>query len=291
MMQSIDDISSQARQGSVAAIIQILNTHLADDGIRSRAVLDQGVLQLLCEAHSPEKLEQQNVVERVRQILEAISPRHISKVNINGRIIKEQQLLWLEDIKTDPQKQLLWSQLIRLKRPNPLVRLWRDRNLPRKTFAPPPSITRNGLRNDASQRWFWRGLLGGASLCLFLVLVGWGLKDWLGLEPLPPSSEPATTESIATDTPDTSVQDPFAQAVRIAEQAAIDGQTASTAAEWLDLANRWQRASDLMATVDPNDDRHSVAQARVETYRRNSTMALQRFEQLQTQDENPPASE
>ncbi|ASC73190.1 uncharacterized protein XM38_041520 [Halomicronema hongdechloris C2206] len=284
MMQSIDDISSQARQGSVAAIIQILNTRLADDGIRSRAVLDQGVLQLLCEAQRPEQLEQQTVVEQVRQILETIGPRHISKVNINGRIIKEQQLLWLEEIKSDPQKQLLWSQLIRLRRPNPLVRLWQDRNLPRKKFAPPPSITRNGLRGDASQRWFWRGLLGGASLCLFLVLVGWGLKDWLGIELLSSDSNPTETESISAAT-DPSAQDAFAQAVRIAEQAAADGQTAATATEWLDLANRWQRASDLMAEVAPSDNRYSVAQERVEAYRRNSTMALRRFEQLQAQEE------
>ncbi|MCG8362376.1 MAG: hypothetical protein MJA27_03465, partial [Pseudanabaenales cyanobacterium] len=103
MIKSINDISSQARQGSVAAIIQVLNEQLADAGIRTRAFLAQNSLQLLCEAAQPEQLEQTVVVERVRQILESISPRHIRRVKIYSRIVREHQLLWLEEVTHDAE--------------------------------------------------------------------------------------------------------------------------------------------------------------------------------------------
>jgi hypothetical protein len=53
MRDPMDDIAQQARQGSVAAIIQTLNEQLVDVGIRTRAVLADGILQLLCEAAIP----------------------------------------------------------------------------------------------------------------------------------------------------------------------------------------------------------------------------------------------
>ncbi|PSN13448.1 hypothetical protein C7271_22530, partial [filamentous cyanobacterium CCP5] len=68
--------------------------------------------------------------------------------------------------------------------------------------------------------------------------------------------------------------DPFAQAVSLAQAAAEAGQTANSTAEWLDLAARWQRASDLMAAVPAEDPRYDTAQQRVETYRENSALAL-----------------
>ena len=42
-----NDIRKQAHQGSVAAIIQVLNQELSDLGVRTRAVYDGGLLQLL----------------------------------------------------------------------------------------------------------------------------------------------------------------------------------------------------------------------------------------------------
>jgi hypothetical protein len=50
MADRINDIIWQARQGSVAAIIQVLNESLVLSGVRTRAVFADGVLQLLCEA-------------------------------------------------------------------------------------------------------------------------------------------------------------------------------------------------------------------------------------------------
>ncbi len=269
MPPTIDDIDLQARQGSVAAIIQLLNEHFADEGIRTRAIQDSGILQLLVEAPTATALPQEAVVDEVRHVLESISPRGISRVNINSRIVQEQQLLWLDEIKRDPEKSLLWSEPITLKRPNPLVRAWREMRSPRQRNPFLDDVYRKKPLSNRSA--FWRGLIGGASLALLLLMVGWATKDWLGLElrslvtaPEPAEAPPATPIG----------QDPFVLAVRIAQQAVEDGKTATTAADWLDLAVRWQRASDLMADVPPEDDRYPIAQDRVQTYAANKAMAL-----------------
>ena len=284
MHPTIDDIDFQARQGSVAAIIQILNDHFAKNSIRTRAVQDSGILQLLVEAPAADSLPREAVVDQVRTILELISPRGISRVNINSRIVQEQQLLWLDEIKRDPEGSLLWSEPITLKRPNPVARLWRDLRAPRQ---------RNPFLDDlyqkkpiSSRSSFWRGLIGGASLAMLLLLVGWATKDWLGFDlGLRSQSNNAETENNAAPSAPTG-QDPFVLAVRIAQQSVEDGKAATTAAEWLDLAVRWQRASDLMAEVSPQDDRHSVAQDRVQAYAANKTMALQEAEKIQKQADN-----
>ncbi len=281
MTPSIDDIATQARQGSVAAIIQILNDKLANDGIRTRAVFDQGVLQLLCEAATVEQLEQPVVVERVRQILEHISPHNVSKVNVNSRIVREQQLLWLDEIKQDPEGQLLWSELLLLKRPKFFKRLMTGRRpRPRRSTVPgAPSVRRSRQQRSSV---VLRGLVGGLSLLVFLALVGWGARDWLSQRG---ANDTATEPSPETEQPTepTTQVDPFVQAVRIAEQAARDGQDATSATEWLDLANRWQRASDLMAQVSEDDDRYPTAQARVESYQTNSELALAQFSRIREQ--------
>ncbi|MEY3298659.1 MAG: hypothetical protein RLZZ597_1919, partial [Cyanobacteriota bacterium] len=177
MPSTIDDIDLQARQGSVAAIIQLLNEHFAQSGIRTRAVQDDnGVLQLLVEAPRAEQLPQETVVDEVKAVLESISPKGITRVNINSRIVQEQQLLWLDEIKRDPENSLLWAQPVTLKRPNPILRLWQDLRAPRQRT---PYLEDVPTKKPGSQTAFWRGLMGGASLALLLLLVGWATKDWL----------------------------------------------------------------------------------------------------------------
>jgi hypothetical protein len=284
----VDDIRGQARQGSVAAIIQVLNDKLADDGIRTRAVIADGMLQLLCEAQTLDQLPQTEVVERIRTLLEELSPRKIRRVNINSRIVREQQLLWYEEITRDPEHQLLWSEVISLKQPNPLARFWQDLQQPRQRTAAPKGET---IRRRGDQRnYFWRGLLGGASLCLFLLVVGWAVKNRLGITlsfSQTATEAPAPEETTAPAAPPQ--QDAFVQAVRLAEQAVQDGQTADTAAAWLDLAARWQRAADLMDEVTPDDPRYPTAQDRVTVYRQNSEQALQRSQQFQAEPEDAEA--
>lgn len=277
----MDDIARQARQGSVAAIIQTLNEQLADVGVRTRAVFAAGVLQLLCEALTKEQLEQSVLVAQIRQILEDIAPRNIRRVKINSRIVREQQLLWLEEIMRDPENQLLWSEDIILTKPNLFKQLTEgfknQQSLPRKE----PAFPNVSSHNLSRKRPFRRGILSGVGLSLILMLVSWLLFHWLGPKlnaPRPsqvsnstadPSQKPATSPTLVSS----SASEPFVQAVRLAEQASTAGRNAQTSAQWLGLAAKWEQASDLMKAVKPNDPRYKTAQDRMRLYHNNSEAA------------------
>ena len=318
MVDSVNNIAKQARQGSVAAIIQVLNDKLADSGVRTRAIFEDGVLQLLCEAPDLDQLEQSTLVERVRQILESISPRNIRRVKINSRIVREQQLLWLEEINRDPENQVLWSQEITLTRPNLFKQFMEDLQTQQeqqtKTTLPTTSP-----RKAREQRQFKRGVLGGAGISFLILLLGWVAYNAFGSKlqgatqattstasptpespaaiapasPAPASSNPTPSNLTATTSaspsaipspasvaassspaPATTSEDPFAAAVRLAESNASAGKSAQSPAEWLALAAKWQQASDLMAQVQPSDQRYSIAQDRTAVYRRHSEAAL-----------------
>ena len=300
MVDPMDDIVRQARQGSVSAIIQVLNEKLASSGIRTRAMFSQGVLQLLCEGAKPDQLEQPVIVPQVRQILESLQPRHIRKANINCRVVREQQLLWLEEISRDPDNQLLWSEEITLRQPTLMQRLTQDAK-DRRQGAARVEMPKSAPKLAREKKVFWRGLVGGASLSLFLLLLGWALYGWLSpklagqpaatetakapspeASPAPaastqpkPSSSPATSTT-ASQRPASPKPDPFVDAVRLAQETVTTGQTAQNPAEWLEVATRWQRASDLMSQVPSSDPRYVTAQDRVSQYRQNSETALQR---------------
>ncbi|MBI4782750.1 MAG: hypothetical protein HY785_15720 [Oscillatoriophycideae cyanobacterium NC_groundwater_1537_Pr4_S-0.65um_50_18] len=311
MIDPIDDIVRQARQGSVSAIIQVLNEKLSSSGIRTRAMFVQGVLQLLCEAAKPEQLEQPIVVPQVQQILQSLQPRNIRRVNVNSRIVREQQLLWLEEISRDPQNQLLWSEEIVLRQPNPFKRFiqdWKD-NSP---DAMSVDLSKTPSKHvEREQRVFWRGLVGGAGLSVVLLLLGWVFSQWLtpqlaeqklrageanavsdqpeaSLEAIAPSqNRPATaipsaspvgspTSSTSSPVPNAvGGSDPFADAVRLAQETVTAGQNAQSSADWLRIAAQWQTASDLMSVTPIEDSRYAVAQDRVVVYRQNSEAALQ----------------
>jgi hypothetical protein len=227
------------------------------------------------EAPTANQLEQKTVVSEVQQVLESVSPRGISKVNINGRIVQEQQLLWLEDIKRDPNRNLLWFERVTLRQPNPLVRFWQDLNQPRQ----PQLFTQSPASSSANRVAFWRGLVGGASLVLLLLLVGWTTKNWMryGLNfKFPSRGDSLSTTQSKSDEPLASPQqDPFVMAVRIAQQSVEDGRSSTTVDQWLELAMRWQRAADLMAQVPANDSRYAVAQDRIAVYSANKQRALE----------------
>ncbi|MEL6602381.1 MAG: hypothetical protein AAFP20_04040 [Cyanobacteria bacterium J06614_10] len=359
MSNPASETFGQARQGSVAAIIQILNERLADSGIRTRAVVAEGMLQVLCEAPSTDQLEKTAVVDRVRQILENISPQRIRKVNINSRIVKEEQLLWLEEINRDPENALLWSEVITLKRPFFVKRWIRDRNL-----KPAGPILRDISEPEPQQSSLSSKLIGAAGLGVLILGTAWLFREDLSqirqttgtlpdvepqnltaqpptdLPPLPESSSEgpaenpgertadttppanasaadalttqtptnAASEAAPDNSPDNSpdntaatqttdqasnpapssdqantgqAADAFAEAVRIANQAVADGQTASSAAEWLDLATRWQRASDLMSQVPEGNEQFAIAQDRVASYATNSQTAIQKAAAIQ----------
>lgn len=281
MTNPANDIVRQANNGSVAAIIQVLNDKLADSGVRTRAMFAGSVLQILCEAATPEQLEQTSLVQRVQQILEAIAPRGVRRVNINSRIVREQQLLWLDEISRDPENQLLWSQEITVQQPSFFSRIakeWKEERAEKQTVAAQRSVRQ--IRED---RQFWRGLAGGAIAASLLLLGGWivySRTNDTALTTSTPTATPVNVAKPATPSSPTAAtpllpaaEDPFANAVRLAEKATAGGKTATTAAEWLSLAADWQQASDLMAKIANTDSRYAVAQSRVAMYREKSAVA------------------
>lgn len=292
----MDDIARQARQGSVAAIIQILNQKLAPDEVRTRAVFSGNILQLLCEAAEEEKLERNKIIDRVREILEAISPRGIRRVNINCRLVREQQLLWLEEINRDPANQLLWSEQIVLTRPNIIKRLLEDaRNRPKEqskqAFA--PEIVADRQVRQSNQ--LWHGFLWGAGAMLAIV-AAWGFyRQSLGpvasgkvveAERSLPASAPAATPATTPATkapeapaPDQSTEN-FARAVRLAQQAVEEGKLAKNADDWLVIAANWDQASKLMASVSQEHPEYATAQNRAALYRRYSQNTQAKAEKL-----------
>lgn len=296
MVDPMDDIARQARTGSVVAIIQILNEKLANSGVRTRAMSADGTLQVLCEAPSVEQLEQSSLVDRVRQILERISPRNVRRVNIHGRIVREQQVLWLEEIQRNPED-LLWSEEITLDRGHPIQRFLEDRKTAKALKVITPTAS---PREERAKRQFWRGIVGGVSFSVLLLILAGVIYKWLqnsqmgetasqiptaNQVAIAPTPTPTATAAVSPASPASlasppATADPFVQAVRLAEQAARAGKAAKTSADWLNLASHWQEASDLMAKVPTQDARYATAQNRIQAYRRNSEAALKEAQDL-----------
>ncbi|MEB3211173.1 MAG: hypothetical protein VKL39_07455 [Leptolyngbyaceae bacterium] len=92
-----------------------------------------------------------------------------------------------------------------------------------------------------------------------------------------PEGDDVVAVAIATDStsqnPGNPGSDPFVAAVRMAQAAVIEGQVADTRSDWLELADQWQEAADLMAAVSRDDDRYDIAQDRVEVYENNRDIA------------------
>ncbi|MDZ8106805.1 MAG: hypothetical protein RM338_14465 [Nostoc sp. DedQUE12a] len=293
MIDRINDIAWQAHQGSVAAIIQLLNEKLAKSGVRTRAIFSDGVLQLLCEAANIEQLEQSPLVDQIQEILESIAPRNIRRVNINSRIVREQQLLWLKEISSDRENQLLWSHEITLTQPNIIKQLINDftqaqAELGKPSFPKTPVSRSLVLVNKEKHKSKSKTkILAAVSLCS-LLLIGWVVYAKLGnkIKNLiqPDASRSLTTQTTKENqiqlpliTPNNTVSespdDPFGTAVRIANQASASGKVATTSTQWLEIAAKWQRASDLMSTVSKNHNRYQEAKIRTQLYKKYSEAA------------------
>ena len=294
MTSEVNNIVKQAKNGSVAAIIQVLNDKLADSGVRTRAIFEDGVLQLLCEAPTLDQLDQTILVERIRSILEGIAPRNIRRININSRIVREQQLLWLDEINRDRENQVLWAEEITLKKPGLLKQFkedWLSQRSELSRTELSKSIPPRQTRKQREQRQFWLGLGGGAIVSCLLLATGWflfaGKTSSLQTASVA-SNKPSRSPSSAQVPPTTLKTDPFAEAVRLAERTSQASRTAKNTAEWLSLAAQWQKASDLMAQVSQSDSRYETAKGRVDAYRQNSDIALQKAQQAGAQmSENP----
>ena len=287
MVDRINDIAWQAHQGSVAAIIQVLNERLVVSGVRTRAVFADGILQLLCEAATVEQLEQSSLVPKIQEILDSLAPRHIRRVNINSRIVREEQLLWLEEINHDTDGQLLWSQEITVYQPNLFRRLIPElTEVYAKSRKPiltkPQSLLKNQDRGKISVKTLFVWVTGLSSVILlawlldfrldnplkrFLPLIGSQSSRTATQQP-PELSNPPVSQSFSIPS-----NDPFVASVRLANQATATGKTAITSTQWLELAATWQRASDLMGQVAPSHSRYQEAQIRTKLYKKFSEAA------------------
>ena len=268
-----NDIRKQAHQGSVAAIIQVLNQELSDLGVRTRAVYDGGLLQLLCEADTPAQLNQETLPDRIKEILELLAPRGVRRVNINSRIVREQQLLWLDEISREPEK-LLWYKEVNLVRPNFLKTMMED---VQDSMNRSDQIGGPSARQQREKQHFWRGILGGIGATTALLLLGWGVFSLMNK----PSETTSTTSNLAkppeakppeAKPPDSS--EGFSTAVRLAEESATLGSKAQTPTDWQTIADKWGRASELMAQVSPSDKNYTIAQDRTTRYKNNQEAAL-----------------
>ena len=69
-------LTKLAYQGSVKAIMQLLNDQLQDTGVHTRIALgSDGTLEILCEADHPENLDKETVVDCIKQNLNHLSDR------------------------------------------------------------------------------------------------------------------------------------------------------------------------------------------------------------------------
>ncbi len=281
MVNRTNDIAWQARQGSVAAIIQVLNEQLANSGVRTRAICHDGVLQILCEASTPDKLEQSTLVKQIQQILESIKPRNIARININSRLVQEQQLLWLEEIIRDSEKQLLWSEEIILEQPNVFQQLIKNYQ-EKKSESGKLKLTKNQLSqpipiNNKTHNYARKRKLFSLSFSLFLLLLSSMIYAVLNGKLQNPFI-PETAKSLIPIQKFPKSEDSFVIAVRIANQASDAGKTAKTSTQWLEIAADWQRASDLMGNVPPSHSRYQEAQIRTKLYKKYSEAAQKEAE-------------
>jgi hypothetical protein len=276
---SANDSLRQAYQGSVSAIIQILNDRLAGTGIRTRAIFEGRILQLLCEAAKPEQLEQETIVPQIKSTLEDISPRNIRRVTINARIIQEQQLLWLDAIKQGGgDNPVLWSQELVLSRPNLMNHFFAGLKKDGPEMPAYAQDSPSGRKARSATSVSPKVVAGGVGGVCVLALAGFGA--WKLMQPageadvtaqLPPKSP-----TLKPKAPKAAVADDFGAAVRLANSANEASQTAKTPAEWQIIAQKWGQASDLMSKVQPNSANYAIAQDRTLTYRKNQAIALKK---------------
>ena len=273
---NFDDVYRQACGGSIAAIVQVLNHRYGDRGLRTRAMLSGSTLKLLCEAPDPQLLAQDETVAQIWRTLENIAPKGIARVHLYGRLVREQQLLWLDAIERNPEH-LLWSHQGKLKRSHWFRWVWRDLTQRQpKTELPgltPSEPWQGGPEKKSTTRPLVLGAVGGAIASVLLFGgVAWYL-GWLpseGFGPNTPNATPSATPSV----------DPFVQAVRLAEAASQNGQTASSREDWESLSQQWKQAADLMGEVTPGDSRYATAQNRQAAYLQNSLVTRQQAEKL-----------
>ncbi|MEO1185278.1 MAG: hypothetical protein AAFX46_11505, partial [Cyanobacteria bacterium J06636_27] len=194
------------------------------------------------------------------------------------------------------------------KKANPLKRIIRDfqenKKESQKLQLPQPQSSRHLLISNKTKprKSFLGGMMNALGLCVLLLSAGWltyyflsgkiknsietaTLKYEVPNESNIKSSKPAdiTKNQLKTPVVNNSQatsknleDDIFYTAVRIANQAVEDRKTANTSEKWLDVAEKWQYASDLMAEVPSTHSRFKEAQSRIQLYKEYSDLAKEK---------------
>lgn len=272
MMDAINDLIKQAHQGSVVAIVEVLNYHLAESQVIIRAVFVRGILQLLCEGKQEEHLDKSYLVREIKEVLETINPRKIHRVSIHARVHNKHQLLWLEELLDSPDSQLLWSENITLRK---------TQIFPGFKKHPSPQLIDGYPSHELVEKLqYARGgiLIAIISLIVLFVVGGFAFYQWVSVAvpqwfnsdstSVTPTPNRTTADDVLSD------EELFKRAVQLAENAVALGKDAMTEREWLEIAEKWREAADLMAAVSPNYPRYATAQNRVALYLRNQEIAL-----------------
>lgn len=271
---------TEARQGNIAALLQVLNEELGKIGVRGRAIFTDGILHLLCESDGQEYLEQSELVPRIQELFAEIAPTDIQRVKINARISQPQQIFWLDAINKDPANQLLWSQSIDLVKPH----LWQ--------------VLGNGGFSHGNYQFIWgliTGLIFGAIATALYQMLTMPKGNQMATEantnqisipattttamprmqPSPSISVTPSPLATTTETAETlfNPEESFKEAVRLAQSASDAGKVAQSREDWLAIAERWQKAADLMASIPPEYERYDVAADRAFAYQQNSYAA------------------
>lgn len=300
---NVKHLTKKAYQGNITAIRQLLNGQLQETGVQTKVTLGvNGTLEILCEADHPENLDKDRIVPCIRHNLDQLSPRPFREVHIQSCLIKEEQSLWVSSLSHTARQNLLWSVDLEIQPLPWLQRALRTWGLCLPTLPPMPrreSMTFSALssltkpteslpiiQTNRSPQFAFPSSTAPQHIKLILGAIavgccGWLVHDWWQLrQQSQPLFTPITIEENNLDQHHPASFDPFSEAIRLATQAAAVGQTATTYGQWLDLANRWQRASALMALVTPDHPHYGEAQTRVLSYRQNSTVALAKAEAL-----------
>lgn len=101
-----------------------------------------------------------------------------------------------------------------------------------------------------------------------------------------PGSEPSSIQSTgetvapaANAAAPAAAADPYPEAINRASSAFNLSRSAQSRDDWRLVANRWNQAIDLMASVPPSSPNHSTAQTKLLDYRRNRSFAEQQATQ------------
>ena len=159
------------------------------------------------------------------------------------------------------------------------------------------SFTRNKSKNKnkspikLSPKMTWE-LIGIVSLSVLVIVGGWlfAMRSPKNItifssDSFPNASTPSITSipvTQSTSTPNLTPEenmDFFYEAVTLANQAYSEGINATSKSQWLGIATKWQKASDFMKQVKPDHPRFKEAQDRIESYQKNSDVAIYKANQ------------